>query len=128
MEQAYLDDLSKSTEIVLKMTRPRPVAKQIKRKSAAQTLRTGTATRTVAGVMRLGHAVGAAISNRRELGPAEAVIIIWGAILLLGIAGVAAYWPRVVAFTAGVLCVWMSLSLFMRAYGLRTRRRARRKG
>ena len=128
MEQAYLDDLNKSTEIVLKMTRPRPVAKRKQRKSTAQTLRTGTATRTVAGVMRFGHAVGAAISNRRELGPAEAVIIVWGAILLLGIAVVAAYRPRVVAFTAGLLCLWMSLSLFMRAYGLRTRRRARRKG
>jgi cardiolipin synthase len=119
MEQAYLEDLSQSTEIVLKMSRPRPVAKQRHKKKRGKTVRTGTAMRTAAGIMRFGHAVSAAIANRRELGPAETVIILWGAALLLVIGAVAAYWPRVVAFTTVFLCVWLSLSLFIRAYRLR---------
>ena len=119
MEQAYLEDLSQSTEIVLKTSRPRPVAKQRHKKTLGKAVRTGTAMRTAAGIMRFGHAVSAAIANRRELGSAETVIILWGAAFLLAIGAVAAYWPRVVAFTTVFICVWLSLSLFIRAYRLR---------
>jgi hypothetical protein len=54
-----------------------------KRKMAA-----GSGIRTAAGVIRLGHVVGAAITNRRELGPAEGVIMVWGAALLLTFSGI----------------------------------------
>jgi cardiolipin synthase len=73
--------------------------------------------------MRFGHAVSAAISSRRELGPAETVVIVWGALLLLVIGAVAAYWPRVAAFTVALVSVWMSLALFVRAYKLHTKRK-----
>jgi cardiolipin synthase len=121
MESAYLDDLSKSTEIVLEKAHWRPVAKKHKRNENKR-VRAGTAKRTAAGVMRLGHAVGAAIANRRELGPAEAVIIFWGAAVLLVVAAIAAYWPRAVAVPTVVMCVWMSLLLLVRAYRLRAKR------
>jgi cardiolipin synthase len=125
MEDAYLDDLAKSTEIVLEKSRRRPVAKRSKRDRRIQRIRSAAAKQTAAGVMRLGHVVGAAIANRTELGPAELVIIFWGAALLLVIAGVAAYWPRAIAIPTAVACLWMSLSLLVRAYRLRRKNRSR---
>lgn len=121
MEQAYLDDLSKSTEIVLEKDRRRPVAAENNRDVRTKRVRASGPTRTAAGVMRLGHAVGAAIVNRRVLGPAEVVIMLWGAALLLVLAAVAAYWPRAVAFPIAGLCVWVSVSLLVRAHRLRAK-------
>jgi len=127
MELAYLDDLSKSTEIVLEKDR-RPVAQRSRRVRRSRRLRSAAAKQTAAGVMRLGRAVGAAIAHRRELGPAELVIIFWAAGLLFLLAGIAAYWPRVVAIPTAVVSVWMSLSLLWRGYKLRPRKvRSRRR-
>ena len=120
MEQSYLDDLCGSTEIVLQKRHPRPRTKNIERSRMKKIIPAGSATRTAAGVMRLGHAVGAAIGNRRELGPAEIVIMLWGSGVLLAIAAIAAYWPRVLAFPAAVICVWFALSLLVRSVHLRS--------
>jgi cardiolipin synthase len=127
MELAYLDDLAKSTEIVLEKNR-RPVAQRSRRVRRSRRLRSAAAKQTAAGVMRLGRAVGAAIAHRRELGPAELVIIFWAAGLLFLLAGIAAYWPRVVAIPTAVVSVWISLSLLWRGYKLRPRKvRSRRR-
>jgi cardiolipin synthase len=117
MEAMFLDDLSQSTEIVLD-TRRRPAAISTRRPRKIAGKGAG-AVRTAAGVMRLSHALGAAITNRRELGPAEAVIMFWGAALLATFSFVAVYWPKVVAFPAAILCVWIATSLVVRAFKLR---------
>jgi cardiolipin synthase len=71
----------------------------------------------------LSHSVGAAITNRRELGAAEGVIMIWGAALLALLAGISAHWPKAIAFPLAVMCLWLSLSLVVRAFKLRRRTR-----
>jgi cardiolipin synthase len=121
MEAMFLDDLSHSTEIVLDKRR-RPTAISTPRSRTIGGKGAG-AVRAAAGVMRLSHALGAAITNRRELGPAEAVIMFWGAALLVTFSFVAAYWPRVVAFPAAILCVWIATSLVARALKLRRKRK-----
>jgi cardiolipin synthase len=121
MEAMFLDDLSHSTEIVLDKRR-RPTAISTPRPRTISGKGAG-AGRAAAGVMRLSHALGAAITNRRELGPAEAVIMFWGAALLVTFSFVAAYWPRVVAFPAAILCVWIATSLVARALKLRRKRK-----
>ena len=121
MEQAYLADLSQSTEIVLDKSRRRPVMK--KEKHRRNRRKGSTASRTAAGVIRLGNVVGAAIANRRELGPAEARIIFGGMAILLVLAAVAAYWPRAIAFPVAVICVWIALSLLPRALSLRSKKK-----
>jgi cardiolipin synthase A/B len=123
MEAMFLDDLSHSTEIVLdKRRRPAAISTPRPRNIA---VKGAGARRTAAGVMRLSHALGAAITSRRELGPAEAVIMFWGAALLVAFSFVAAYWPRAVAFPAAILCVWIATSLVARALKLRGKRRHR---
>jgi cardiolipin synthase A/B len=72
--------------------------------------------------VRLSNAVGAAITNHRELGPAERVIMYWGAALLAVFSAIAAYWPRAVAFPLALLCAWFAASLLVRAIKLRDKR------
>jgi cardiolipin synthase A/B len=127
MEDAYREDLSHATEIVLDHAHPQAVCNEERKRNGTSRRRGGrTATRTAAGVMRLGHAVSAAISNRRELGPAEAVIVLWGALWLLLTAAVGAKWPRAIAWPAVVVCTWLALSLLWRAFRLRAGDRCRR--
>jgi cardiolipin synthase len=130
MEEMYLDDLSRSTEIVLD-TKRRPLA--ISRRPRRR--QESAARQAATGVMRLGNVVGAAITNRRELGPAEAMIMAQGAAILAAVALVATYWPKVVTVPIAVLCTWMAISLAIRAYKLRkppnrlsSRRRTSRSG
>jgi len=75
--------------------------------------------------MRLGHSVGAAITRQRELGPAESVIMLWGAAMLLGVAGIAVVWPKVIAYPIAGLAIWVTASLLVRAVELRRRGKAK---
>ena len=124
MEQMYLDDLSQSTEIVLGRRRRRPVI-AVGGEAGPRKRRAAGVSRTAAGVVRLSRTVGAAMTNRRELGPAETTIMFWGAALLTGISAVALIWPRIVVFPLVALCLWTAASLLVRIYRLRARRRRR---
>jgi cardiolipin synthase len=117
MEAAYLDDLSRSTEIVLDgKPRPAVIPRPRLRKHKVES---GSASQTAARIVRLSHAVGAAITNHRDLGPAERVIMYWGAALLALLSAIAFYWPRGIAFPIAFLCAWSAVSLVVRAVSLR---------
>jgi cardiolipin synthase len=117
MEAAYLDDLAHSTEIVLD-GRPRPAVVPTPRLRKHK-VESGSASQTAARIVRLSHAVGAAITNHRDLGPAERVIMYWGAALLALLSAIAFYWPRGIAFPIAFLCAWSAVSLVVRAVTLR---------
>ena len=120
MEQMFLSDLPMSTEIVLtdRRVRPTPASERTRRPA---TRAGGSTRRTAAGAIRLGNTVGAAIANRRALGPAEASIMQIAASLLIGLALVAFWWPRVVAIPLAVISAWCAVSLAINAYRLRSR-------
>jgi cardiolipin synthase len=118
MQEMYLEDLTHATEIVLsgrQRIRPSrsPVPSPVGRKS-----RSGSAGRVAAGALSVGNTIGAAMTNHRLLGPAEAKIMGWAGVVLLIIAAVAALWPLllVVPFTLGA--VWLSVALLIQAYRL----------
>ena len=123
MEAMYLEDLANSTEIVLGARGVRTVGcrpiwsvKQRKRRS-------GRVTRAGAGAIRIGSAVGAAITNRRVLGPTEAKIMgVLGA-LLLGLSAVFALWPKWIGIPIALFGAWFAVSLLVRAYKLYVSRR-----
>ena len=71
--------------------------------------------------------MGAAISNHRVLGPAEARVMASAGLLLLAVSGVAAMWPRAVAIPLAVILGWVALSLFFRAATLNFQGKARRR-
>jgi cardiolipin synthase len=119
MEDAYLDDLLHSTEIVLNGKRPRPVLAGTNFRMRRSRRKSGSASQAAARIVRLSHTLGAAITNHRELGPAERVIMYWGAALLGCLGAIAAYWPRAVAIPIAVVCAWIAASLLVRAIRLR---------
>lgn len=122
MENMYLQDLAHSIEIVLRdKNQVRPAVERTGNGPPQKTA-SGSAGRAAAGVLRIGNAVGAAITSHRVLGPAEARIMFIVACLLLPLTVVAILWPRVVAFPIAVLGGWLAISLLVRAYRLRARR------
>jgi cardiolipin synthase len=123
MEAMFLEDLDRSTEIVLVKGWRHPIAPrkpESHRHAAAVRGRTG---RTAAGMIRFGRTVEAAITRRRELGPAETVIMLWGAGILIAAGVISIVWPRVFAITFTVICFWIALSLIVQTVRLLSRRK-----
>jgi cardiolipin synthase len=113
MEAMYLDDLGNATEIVLEQRRRvRPAGgDRVPRRRGAG----GTAGRAAAGALRIGHAIGSALTARRLHGPAEQRLMRQGGAALTAVAAIAFFWPRLVAWPLGALCFWLALSLLLRA-------------
>jgi cardiolipin synthase len=119
MEDMYLDDLGRATEITL--TRRARVVRTAKSPGLARR-RPGSAGRAAAGAVSIGSAVGAAMTGRRVLGPAEARIMGTAGVALLALGLVALLWPRVIAVPLAALAIWLAVSLLFRAWALRRER------
>jgi cardiolipin synthase len=132
MEAMFERDLSNSTEVLLEVRRrlgrmtssttsagagpgaagPPPVRGSSR----------GRPARAAAGALRLGNTVGAALTATRPLGAAEASTLAYGGAALLGLAGLAAWWPHIVAVPVAAAAVWLGLSLFGAAWRARRTR------
>jgi cardiolipin synthase len=114
MEDVYLEDLAGATEVVLAGRRIRPRAGEASRRSAPQSA--GSVGWMAAGAIGLGSAVGAAIADRRVLGPAEARLLGAIGIVLLVLSCIAVLWPRLVVVPFAVVGFWVALALLVRAW------------
>ncbi|HEY8461877.1 MAG TPA: phospholipase D-like domain-containing protein [Blastocatellia bacterium] len=123
MEQMFLNDLENATEMVLTERQRLAPASNLQRRPGARRLRKriggGSSSRAAAGAIQIGRTVGAAITNRRALGPAEARIMGGAGLLLLAASIVAVMWPRAVSLPLAVIGVWVAVSAFIRAFHLR---------
>jgi cardiolipin synthase len=118
MARMYEDDLQHATEIVLDaQQRLRVAHKRVRRPRRG----TGSAARAAAGALRLGHTVGAAITNRRVLGRTEAGVMAGVGAALLGLVAVGIIWPLLIAAPIVLLAAWIGIALVVRALEL-TRR------
>ncbi|MGH9396391.1 MAG: phospholipase D-like domain-containing protein [Terriglobia bacterium] len=122
MEKMYLDDLTHSTEIVLSARRRLRLSQEPEHSSHRTKRAPGSGGRAARGALTLGSTVGAAMTRRRLLGPAEWTIMVYAGLLLLGLAAVAVLWPRVIAIPLAVFGVWLAVSLLIQAYKLRSKR------
>ena len=131
MEEMYCRDLEHSTEVVLSgRRRVRPVGgekRSNERHRRQRTSRKGSTSRAAAGFIGVGSAVGAAITNRRELGPAEARLMTLAGGVLLGLSMIAVKWPRGLTYPLAFIGTWVALALFIRAYKLHKSARAESK-
>lgn len=129
MAAQYEHDLAQSTEIVLtsrnrvRRSEPRPAMEQ---DGKARRAMSGSAGRAAAGAVSVGSALGAALTNRRTLGPAEAGLLTVVAVFTIATAILAAWFPRILAWPVAVLCGWLGLSWAWKAWTLW--RRAKRGG
>ncbi|MET0645871.1 MAG: phospholipase D-like domain-containing protein [Pyrinomonadaceae bacterium] len=120
MQEMYCRDLEHATEIVISdRKRVKPIGPPRPRKGRRQrTSRKGSTSRAAAGVIGVGSAVGAAITNRRVLGPAEARLMGMAGGVLLGLSIIAVKWPRGITYPLAFIGTWVALALFIRAYKL----------
>jgi cardiolipin synthase len=124
MAAQYEKDLDRATEIVL--TRRNRVRRAESRATAledigepvARRAPSGSAGRAAAGAVSVGSALGAALTNRRTLGPAEAGLLATMAVVMLGIAAIAALWPRALAWPIGFAGAWLALAWLLKAWTL----------
>ncbi len=126
MERMYENDLAQTTELVLRAGRARPDRlhphwRGTHRVGPGE----GSAGRAVTGAVRIGHAVSAAITERRALTQLGPKVLVSAGALLLALAAIALLWPRVVAVPLAALTVWLGAALLARAFAVaRERRRA----
>jgi cardiolipin synthase len=120
MEQMYLQDLERATEIVLNprnRVRPSVPASYVERRRTPRGR--GSAGRAAASALRIGNTVGAALTNRRILGPAEAGVMAKMGVVLLVLAVLGVIWPEAVAVPVGLIAGWIGLALLVKARRLR---------
>jgi cardiolipin synthase A/B len=118
MQAMYLDDLTHATEMVLSdKQRVRPTGPPVAR-PAGDRQRQGSAGRVAAGAISVSNTIGAAIANRRVLGPAEAKIMMVAGLLLLALAAVAVLWPLMFVVPFTLFAVWLGIALLIKAYRL----------
>jgi cardiolipin synthase len=121
MQEMYCRDLEHATEIVISdRRRVKPIGPPRPRVGRRQrTSRKGSTSRAAAGFIGVGSAVGAAITNRRVLGPAEARLMAMAGGFLLGLSLIAIKWPRGITYPLAFVGTWVALALFIRAFKLR---------
>lgn len=146
MERMYEQDLESATELVLPARRRRAglsgrvnlgprTEESVERETgtAAHEATGGAGTggrrprpragasagRAAAGALRVGHAVGAAIGERRVLVSSEARLLGVLGVALLLLAVVVVLWPRVLMLLAAGLLLWGGSALLARARALR---------
>lgn len=117
----YENDLQHATEVVLsRHRRARPVHRPEHRRLRGR----GSATRSAVGAMRMATTLGAALGNRRVLSDAETRPLLGGAVILLVVAAIAAWWPRVLAWPLALIALWIAISLAARWVRMRRRHHA----
>ena len=119
MAAQFETDLTRATEIVL--TRRNRVRRTDggARAGAARRAMSGSAGRAAAGAVSVGSALGAALTGRRVLGPAEGGLLAKVGLAVLALAIVAALWPHVVAWPAAALGAWLGIAWLVKAVALR---------
>ncbi|HEX5418658.1 MAG TPA: phospholipase D-like domain-containing protein, partial [Gammaproteobacteria bacterium] len=128
MEEMYVDDLSNATEIVLSRGRrtqaPRshPLRSALRPHVPSRRSGRGSAGRAAAGAFRIGRAIGAAVADRRVLGPVEARLTTIGGLLLCGLALLFAFFPRALAYPLCAIAAWIGIALVYKGYRLWRRR------
>jgi len=122
MEAMYLDDLSHATEVVLNAKRRVCTLGQPKTGRAVLSRGGGKGSRAVAGVVRIGNAIGAAFTDRRVLEPVESRLTMTTGLVLLILAALFVLFPPVFVYPFAVVLVWIALALLYRGIRLRRRR------
>lgn len=114
MEEMYEEDLANATEIVLD-ARNRVCATDNGVRSRYHRSAGGSTARAAAGALRIGNTAGAAIADRRALGPAEAGLMTGVAVILFAWTIVSILWPFVIALPLALVALWSAISLLVRA-------------
>jgi cardiolipin synthase len=124
MQDMFLHDLDRATEVVLQRNRVRAPGAPSRRRGAPAR-GGGSGGRVAAGAVRVGNTVTAAVASTRVLEPVEANIALVAGAILAALAILAFTHPRGIAYPVGVFSAWLAAAILYRGIRLlRTRRRA----
>jgi cardiolipin synthase len=119
MEDMYLADLERSTEIILtEKDKVRPKDSRRHRRTRGRPAR-GSAGRAATGALTIGRTLKTAITTPRLLGPTEAPLMLVAACLLLSVVVLAAVFPHAAGIFVACLCGWAAFTLLIKAFRLR---------
>jgi cardiolipin synthase len=121
MEHMYLEDLHRATELVLSDRRKIRLTERRHRRRSRYSgkIGTGSVGRAGAGAIRIGSAVGAAITNRRVLCSTEGRTMLVFSCILAAFSVASLLWPRWITIPLAFLSLWFAVSLVVGAYKLR---------
>jgi cardiolipin synthase len=129
MVDMYVEDLGRATEVVLDARSRVRAPGSPARQRPARTRGRGSGGRAMAGAMRIGSAVSAAVTNRRVLDPIEGHIALSAGAALAILAVLAVLFPRALAYPIAAIAAWVAATLFYRGLTLlRERNRRLREG
>ncbi|MFB3915489.1 MAG: phosphatidylserine/phosphatidylglycerophosphate/cardiolipin synthase family protein [Terriglobales bacterium] len=126
MEAMYLQDLANATEIVLDAKRKVRAPGEPRHPRPAVSRGSGSAGRAAAGALRISNTIGAAFTSRRVLEPVEARLTLTIGAILLVLAALFAFFPRVLAYPLAVILAWIALALIYHGYRLHSQSKARK--
>jgi cardiolipin synthase len=122
MQAMFERDLENATEVVLKQQKVRTVERRQSSRPPRieewRTRRHSTTRAAAAGAIRMGRALGAALTSRREVGPAEAINLFWTSLMFLAMGVLAFAVPKAISLPFGVLTVWFALAGLFRSWVL----------
>jgi cardiolipin synthase len=128
MEEMYLRDLTNATEVVLDAKRKLRAPGEPTHPHPVLTSGGGSGGRAAAGAIRIGNAIGAAFTDRRVLEPVESRIMLTVGALLLALAILFWFFPRLLVYPLIFIFAWIAVSLLYRGYGLHRRKDGREAG
>lgn len=124
MAEMYLEDLERSTEIVLSEGHVGD-RRRFARAPATTRRRVGSAGRIAAGALRLGNTATAMLTEHRVLGSAEARAAAVLGLVCVAIAIVMLFWPRLLTIPFGLILAWIGSAMLVKARRLRRERELR---
>lgn len=143
MVQSYLKDLENATEVVLnarrrrtKRIRPQANKMPIEGEHAGEHVgehddrklhkhrqhdrrRSGSTSRGVAGAIRIGNTVSAAVTEHRVLAASDSRAVALGGVILAVLAIVALLWPHAIALPFAIICIWFGGAMLWQSLRLR---------
>jgi cardiolipin synthase len=125
MEDMYRRDLASATEVVLDMRRRVRAPGEPRHPRRATGRGSGSARVATAGALRIGNTIGAALMDRRVLGPVEARLTSVAGLLLCVLSVLVGVFPRTLAYPAVALGLWGGIALLWKGYQLRRSRKKR---
>jgi cardiolipin synthase len=126
MMEMYEGDLGNATEVVLRAHKPRSVERR--RKPRLEDLRTrgrSTTRAAAAGAIRISRTLGAALTRRREVGPAEAINLFWSSLIFLSLGVLAFFVPKAISLPFSVITLWFAIAGLFQAWRLYARETTR---
>ncbi len=118
VEAMFLTDLENATELVLDARLKVRAPNQPPRRRLVRARGGGSSGRATAGAVRIANLVGAAFTNRRVIEPVEARITVGVGVLLVFLAVLFGFFPRVVAYPIVLLLIWFASALFYQGWKL----------